>query len=397
MVKIKLTTILLCQLLVTSLFAISAPSDLVVIPQGVLPQRGHCLYGVETQVYKDSSSTTGYNNVLFFNIAFDEHFQAGLKSTEDHDTLFSGKLLLQKINYQNLTHYVTLGTQNLNWSSDDAATFSYPVYQQYFVYSLEVPKQNSFYHLGVGTEQITQKSKVFVGANYNFKSITTMAEWDGFQVHFGLYYRLKSRFNYFFSITPSPTDKFGSTENYFSFAITTTGSLFKNDEDLTQVKSRQTTIENKLNVIDAKTNVVREFSSLDFLEEFQQFLITEGKIEKSLEKEQKTTIRQALIHMQRGLERYYQQEYTQALNEYTKVINLVPTLSIGYARIGSIYYKLNDLENAKLNWEKALELNPSNDNLSLFLKQITPKKSQETQPLTEEQLEKIILLQEDRS
>ena len=45
---------------------------------------------------------------------------------------------------------------------------------------------------------------------------------------------------------------------------------------------------------------------------------------------------------------------------------------MGYARLGSIYYKLGDLKNAKLNWEKALELDPSNQSLKVFLKRVSP-------------------------
>ena len=45
---------------------------------------------------------------------------------------------------------------------------------------------------------------------------------------------------------------------------------------------------------------------------------------------------------------------------------------MAYARLGSIYYKLKDLDNAKLSWEKALELDPSNQSLKIFLKRVSP-------------------------
>ena len=65
------------------------------------------------------------------------------------------------------------------------------------------------------------------------------------------------------------------------------------------------------------------------------------------------------------------------LSEYEKVTTLVPTFSIAYARLGSIHYKLGDLEKARENWEQSLELDPSNDSLKLFLKRITPSKELE--------------------
>ena len=54
--------------------------------------------------------------------------------------------------------------------------------------------------------------------------------------------------------------------------------------------------------------------------------------------------------MQRGLEFYYKEEYELSLKEYEKVTTLVPTFSIAYARLGSIYYKLGDLVGAVHNY-----------------------------------------------
>tara|TARA_A100001015_G_C14724517_1_gene607286 strand:- start:342 stop:716 length:375 start_codon:yes stop_codon:yes gene_type:complete len=95
-------------------------------------------------------------------------------------------------------------------------------------------------------------------------------------------------------------------------------------------------------------------------------------VEKELEQSKKSAIRSALDHMQRGLEFYYNGQYQLALEEYNIVVNLVPTFSMGYARLGSIHYKLNNLEQARLNWTQALDLDPSNESLKIFLKRVTP-------------------------
>ena len=108
-------------------------------------------------------------------------------------------------------------------------------------------------------------------------------------------------------------------------------------------------------------------------------------------------MRLALEHMQRGLEFYYQENYKLALNEYEIVITLLPNLSIGHARLGSIYYKLKNIEKARYHWAKALELNPENSNLKIFLQQVTPQKNQPTNSPPSETLDNLMFIEQDRT
>ncbi len=41
-------------------------------------------------------------------------------------------------------------------------------------------------------------------------------------------------------------------------------------------------------------------------------------------------------------------------------MRIAPDLAISYIRLGSIYYKVNDFKNAKLNWRKGYDLDPEN-------------------------------------
>ena len=66
----------------------------------------------------------------------------------------------------------------------------------------------------------------------------------------------------------------------------------------------------------------------------------------------------AMRHLSNSLRLYYENNYKQALNEIDQVISLQPKLAIAYARKGSIYYKLNQLDRATLNWNIALKLDP---------------------------------------
>ena len=66
----------------------------------------------------------------------------------------------------------------------------------------------------------------------------------------------------------------------------------------------------------------------------------------------------AMRHLSKSLRLYYQGDFTQALEAVEKAILLQPNTAMAYARKGSIYYKLNQLDRATLNWNIALKLDP---------------------------------------
>ena len=67
---------------------------------------------------------------------------------------------------------------------------------------------------------------------------------------------------------------------------------------------------------------------------------------------------QAMRHLSTSLRFYYQGNFQQALQEVDQAISLQPNTAVAYARKGSIYYKLNQIDRATLNWNIALKLDP---------------------------------------
>ncbi len=70
------------------------------------------------------------------------------------------------------------------------------------------------------------------------------------------------------------------------------------------------------------------------------------------------TQNEAMRHLSRSLRFYYQGDFQQALTEVDHAIKLQPSIAIAYARKGSIYYQLNQIDRATLNWNIALKLDP---------------------------------------
>ncbi len=69
-------------------------------------------------------------------------------------------------------------------------------------------------------------------------------------------------------------------------------------------------------------------------------------------------INQAMKHLSNSLQNYYLDDYKQALFEVDQAQKYLPDLAYIYARKGSIYYKLGDIDRATINWNIALQLDP---------------------------------------
>jgi len=79
-------------------------------------------------------------------------------------------------------------------------------------------------------------------------------------------------------------------------------------------------------------------------------------------------------HISRALRYYYEQEYNQALIEIDSAIELNPNLAIAYARKGTIYYSMGQIQSASINWNIALKLDPEYDEVRDILEALKSNK-----------------------
>ena len=79
-------------------------------------------------------------------------------------------------------------------------------------------------------------------------------------------------------------------------------------------------------------------------------------------------------HLSRSLRLYYQGDFQQALTEVDEAIELQPNIAVAYARKGSIYYKLNQIDRATLNWNIALKIDPEYSEVREMLKALKENK-----------------------
>ena len=72
----------------------------------------------------------------------------------------------------------------------------------------------------------------------------------------------------------------------------------------------------------------------------------------------KSELNIAMKHVSKSLQYYYNENYLLALEEINKAIVRFPDMAIAYARKGSIYYQMGDLQQATINWNLALKYDP---------------------------------------
>lgn len=79
-------------------------------------------------------------------------------------------------------------------------------------------------------------------------------------------------------------------------------------------------------------------------------------------------LNRAMRHLSSSLRYFYSGDYREALQEVETSLDLDPNLALAYARRGSIYYKLGDVQRATINWNLALQIDPEYDDVRNILK-----------------------------
>ena len=73
--------------------------------------------------------------------------------------------------------------------------------------------------------------------------------------------------------------------------------------------------------------------------------------------------------LQRALEKIYSGEYLVAAKECQEVLDLEPENALALTRLGSVYYAMGQVKQARVYWQQALALDSKNDVLKSFLQQ----------------------------
>jgi Tfp pilus assembly protein PilF len=107
---------------------------------------------------------------------------------------------------------------------------------------------------------------------------------------------------------------------------------------------------------------------LSAIEQETKFLDDSLKVLKLDQNVSDKNMNEAMRHLSRSLRYFYAGDFRESLKEVDLALELQPDLALAYARRGSIYYKLGDVQRATINWNLALRLDPEYDDVRNILK-----------------------------
>ncbi|MFA6456013.1 MAG: hypothetical protein WCW40_04260 [Bacteroidota bacterium] len=75
----------------------------------------------------------------------------------------------------------------------------------------------------------------------------------------------------------------------------------------------------------------------------------------------------AMISLNNAQQLFASRRYTEAMNEINRSISFAPNIALSHSVKGSVHYMLRQVSEAKKSWERALELDPTMDNVRAIL------------------------------
>ncbi|MBC8313283.1 MAG: tetratricopeptide repeat protein [Candidatus Cloacimonetes bacterium] len=122
--------------------------------------------------------------------------------------------------------------------------------------------------------------------------------------------------------------------------------------------------------IDTLVKEVTVFDTVKIMEKIADESLVEKRVKEEIEKvkvEEFDNLNEASIHLSNALKYYYAEEYDKAIEECEIAISYAPNFSLSYLRIGSIYYKLGNIDEAIYYWRKGQKVDPNNEELNRIL------------------------------
>lgn len=305
------------------------PNDLVFTPTAIFPTENQTEFGYQLSYYTVSGVTDHKGFYLIHslskNIKYGAEFYEGPEQEYIYQHLaFKIGSLFKNSNYE---FNFSGGVNYL--SSDPVLSVNQTIYDGYITQTWN-PLESPFQTHATFARKIDDDTIVLLGAiSYHQKWGTLQLEWDSNYLNLGSQVVINDRVIIRTGITKNILDEseliFKSTFGFIDLGSQKSAPLPKHDNAL----------ENNPKI--TTTNV------------------TAG-----------------LEHLQNGIDFYYQGEYRKALKSYELARNFFPNSAIVYERLGSIYYKLGELENALMSWEKAQVIEPS-DKLNKYITDLREK------------------------
>ena len=291
------------------------PSDLVFTPYAEFPKIDQTELGYQFKYYTVKSETE--DRSFYFNHSFSKNIRYGAEFYENSDT----QTIFHHFAYRlgslfNDSTYRLVFSGAINYLSETEPVLSNQrVYDGSLTISWSPPspfKVHTTYAREIGNDELILIGAISFHKDWGILSL----EWDGSYINLSSQVKIYDR-------------------------LIIRSGVTKNTSD-----SSELVLKSSFGFIDLSSFTARN---------------NDSNTESDLPDEKVGTVNTAigLRHIQEGLEFYYQGNYRKALKSYEIAVEFFPESAIVHERLGSIYFKLNEFENAESEWRKADILNPS--------------------------------------
>jgi len=177
---------------------------------------------------------------------------------------------------------------------------------------------------------------------------------------------------------PSPLPgeqlKLPGTGQYESLSSSVDSSLVMADYAVHTVRDSMKMLKNEMR------NLMVQLASLQQESQILEDSLLVTKLDRNTDEK---NMNEAMRHLSRSLRYFYSGDYRAALQEVESALDLNPNLALAYARRGSIYYKLGDIQRATINWNLALRMDPEYDDVRNILKALHENRLKSTSVVEE--------------
>ncbi|MAJ43154.1 MAG: hypothetical protein CMF96_00230 [Candidatus Marinimicrobia bacterium] len=196
----------------------------------------------------------------------------------------------------------------------------------------------------------------------NFPLQNTALIYSSPSVHFGVNVKLPKTGKTV--VIPSSLRRVGTSGKSFAERVykeELDSSLIYFDEAVGQLRDSLRLVNFKVKTLQNHNRLLNQ--KLSFLGDSTEAL----KIRQSMSDKNQNKI---VKHLTKSLKHYYEGDYISALQEAEIAIELNPNLAVAFARRGSIYYQLGDIKRARINWNMALKIDQSYDEVREILSSV---------------------------
>lgn len=361
-------------------------TELLPVPSARVEPAGFMEFGgiFDYNKYPESDNLDAghlFKSSFMLRASLTDNFEYQLLVDEDQTTLHSINLnLLKKSNpNKTRTHYFSIGVKNLGWEEniEDSVVpveINLPVLDVFSMYTLSLDDGNSEYSIGTSSDRDTLNTLFIARMEKQFFFGRVFTIWDGVGAHFGIRSSRNGKNIYFMYSVDQTESEADEQTRLFSIGLSYSTNLLDNlVSDMVHKDDMEMTVRElneRIYDLERAQKTSNLIQSSHFLDEVDKHLT-----DKLAEKQTSTdkAMERGFIHMQKGLDYYYAGKFDVALEHYKTVVALMPDSKYGQERLGSIYFQLNQYENAKSAWEAALALDPEDTDLLGFIQQANDK------------------------